>query len=330
MKIDIFTHVMPKRYKEALYKHSDKFSTERKVQDRRPALTDSDLRLKVMDEHPDLVQVVSVTMPPIEMIVDPKEAAELAMISNDEMAEMLTRYPNKYITAIANLPMNNMDAALKETQRAIKDLGFRGVQIYTSIQGKPLSSEEFMPLYEMMSEFDLPIWIHPMRGPAFPDYTTEDVSTHQIFSIFGWPFDTTAAMTRLVFAGIFEKLPNIKFITHHCGAMVPFFADRIVVHYNNGLERLGAENFPGLTKHPIEYFRMFYADTALNGNPSALMCGYHFFGGERLLFGSDMPYDVQQGAFSIKKTIEAIEGMDIPESSKKKIYEDNAKNLLRL
>jgi aminocarboxymuconate-semialdehyde decarboxylase len=138
------------------------------------------------------------------------------------------------------------------------------------------------------------------------------------------------AMTRLVFSGIFEKFPKIKFITHHCGGMIPYFADRIVVHYNNGLERLGQKHFPGLTKHPIEYFKMFYNDTALNGSTSGLMCAYHFFGEEHLLFGTDMPYDIENGGVSIRQTIGAIEGMDIPESGKKKIYEGNARKLLHL
>lgn len=330
MKIDIFTHVQPERYKKALYRYSDKFVTDKKIQDKRPALTDHEVRLRILDEYEDMVQVLSVTMPPLEDIVEPKEAAELARLSNDEMAEMITKYPQKYITAIANLPMNNMDAALKETERAVKELGFRGIQIYTSIQGRPLSSEEFIPLYELMAGLNLPIWIHPLRRSEVWDYPTEDVSYHQIFSIFGWPYETTAAMTRLVFAGIFEKFPAIKFITHHCGGMVPFFADRIVVHYDNGLERLGVDHFPGLTKHPIEYFRMFYNDTALNGSTSALTCGYDFFGEDHLLFGSDMPYDIQNGALAIRQTIGAIDDMDIPESSKKKIYEDNARSLLHL
>ena len=112
--------------------------------------------------------------------------------------------------------------------------------------------------------------------------------------------------------------------------MIPYFADRIVVHYNNGLERLGQKFFPGLKKHPIEYYRMFYNDTALNGCTSGLMCGYDFFGEDRLLFGTDMPYDVENGAIAIRQTIEAIEGMNIPESSKRKIYEGNARNLLHL
>jgi aminocarboxymuconate-semialdehyde decarboxylase len=321
---------MPERYKKALYKYADKFATEKKVQDKRPVLTDHEARFRILDEFEDVVQVLSVTMPPVEEVVGPEEAAELARIANDEMAEMVAKYPQKYIAAIANLPMNNMDATLKEAERAIKKLGFKGIQIYTRVNGKPLNSDELMPLYKLMSGFDLPIWIHPMRSSHQADYAAETVSSHQIFSIFGWPYDTTVAMTRLVFAGVFEKFPTIKFITHHCGGMIPYFADRIVVHYNNGLERLGQKFFPGLKKHPIDYFRMFYNDTALNGSTSGLMCGYNFFGVDRLLFGSDMPYDVENGAVAIRQAIEAIEGMNIPGSSKKKIYEGNARNLLHL
>jgi aminocarboxymuconate-semialdehyde decarboxylase len=298
--------------------------------ERRITLTDHNERIRILNKFEDLVQVLSVNLPPLEEVVQPKEAAELARIANDEMAEWVSKYPKKYITAIANLPLNNIDASMKEAERAIKKLKFKGIQIFTSIQGKPLGSEEFIPLYQMMADFDLPIWIHPLRRSSTPDYPTEKSSFHQIFSVFGWPYETTMAMTRLVFAGIFEKFPKIKFITHHCGGMIPYFADRIVVHYNNGLERLGQKNFPGMTKHPIEYFKMFYNDTALNGSTSGLMCAYHFFGEDHLIFGTDMPYDIENGGVSIRQTIGAIEGMDIPESSKKKIYEDNARNLMHL
>jgi predicted TIM-barrel fold metal-dependent hydrolase len=330
MKIDIFTHVMLPRYKQRLYKYAEKFETERKVQDKRPILTDSEARLRKLGEFEDTVQVLSTTMPPVEEVAGPEEAAELARICNDEMAELVAKNPRRYIAAIANIPMNNIDAALKETERAVKELGFKGVQIYGTVNGKSLGSDEFMPLYELMSGLDLPIWIHPIRRSHDADYSAEKVSYHQIFSIFGWPYDTTAAMARLVFAGVFEKYPSIKFITHHCGGMVPYFAERIVVHYNNGLQRLGSRYFPGLTKPPIEYFRMFYADTALNGNPSALRCGFEFFGEDHLLFGTDMPYDVENGTLSIRQTIDAIERMGIPRPAKQKIYEENARELLHL
>ena len=330
MKIDIFTHVMLPRYKQALYKHADKFATEKSVQDRRPILTDYEGRLHMLEPYPDMVQVLSATMPPVEEVVGPKEAAELARICNDEIAELIAKYPKRFIAAVANVPLNNMDIALKETERAIKQLGFKGIQIHTRVLGKPLSSEELIPLYKLMVGFDLPILIHPMRSSTEPDYPTETVSYNQIFSIFGWPFDTTAAMTRLVFAGIFEKFPTIKFITHHCGGMVPFFAARLVVHYDNGLERLGAKHFPGLTKHPLDYFRMFYADTALNGNPSALKCGLEFFGENHILFGTDVPYDIENGGVSIRETIKAIEGLGVSKSLRDKIYEGNARGLLHL
>ena len=328
MKIDIYTHVLPIKYKGALYRYSDKFAEEHMLGEKFIALTDHEARSRITDEIEDMAQVLSVTIPPLEAIVGPKEAMELARIANDEMAELVSRYPKKYVAAIANLPLNSIDGALRETERAIKELGFRGIQVYTSVQGKPLSSEEFFPLYEMMADFDLPIWIHPLRTLVVPDYPTESGSLNQISSTFGWPYETTAAMTRLVFAGIFEKLPRIKFITHHSGGMVSFYADRILVHYNNGLGLRGLKVFPGLTRHPVEYFRMFYADTALNGNTPGLMCAYAFFGEDHLLFGSDMPYDVENGA--VRATIEGIEGMAIPEASKGKIFEGNAKNLLRL
>jgi predicted TIM-barrel fold metal-dependent hydrolase len=330
MKIDIFTHVMLPRYKQALYKHADKFATEKAVQGRRPILTDYEGRLRKIEPYPDMVQILSATMPPVEEVVGPQEAAELARMCNDEIAELIAKYPNKFIAAVANVPLSNMDIALRETERAIKELGFKGIQIHTRVLGKPLSSEELMPLCKLMVDFDLPILIHPMRSSNQPDYPTETVSYHQIFSIFGWPYDTTAAMTRLVFAGIFEKFPTIKFITHHCGGMVPFCAARLVVHYDNGLQRLGAKYFPGLTKHPVDYFRMFYGDTALNGNPSALRCGLEFFGEDHILFGTDMPYDVENGGVSIRETIKAIEAMGVSDSTRKKIYEDNARRLFHL
>lgn len=331
MKIDIFSHVMLPRYKKALYKHAPKFAVERAVQDKRIFLTDIEARSEIFEAFPDLVQVLCTTMPPLEEIVDVREATELARICNDEMAELVAGYPDRYVAAVANLPLNDMDAAMKEAERALKELRFRGIQIYSRVNGKSPACDEMVPLYELMVQWDLPIWIHPMRGSEQADYATEDMSYNQIFSIFGWPFDTTAAMVRLVFSGIFERFPGIKFITHHMGGMIPYFADRAKAHWDNGLERLGAAHFPGLTKHPVDYMRMFYADTALVGNSTqAMACGLGFFGEDHVLFGSDMPYDVAQGRISISGAINGIDDMGLPEFSKEKIYEGNARRLLHL
>lgn len=335
MKIDIFCHIIPTKYVEAAQRLSSG-GTARFIADRIkeiPTLNDWERRFRIMDKYRDYVQVL--TTATFDQVTYGKEAVELAKIANDEMAELVFRYPERFVAGVAALPLNDLDAALVEADRAIKDLKLRGVEIWAQRDGKPIDSPEFMPLYEKMSQYNLPILIHPMRKAPGGDYSCEKESKYRIFSIFGWPYDTTVAMTRLVFSCVLEKYPNLKFVTHHCGAMVPFFADRIVSHCNyNEMRRVYDEKHQkyheGLTKHPIEYFRMFYNDTALNGGRSSLMCAYEFFGAEHLLFATDLPYDSQLGDSSISKTIEAIEGMDIADSDKKKIFEDNARKLMRL
>jgi len=212
----------------------------------------------------------------------------------------------------------------------IDRLKFRGIQIFSSIMGEPLDSPQFIPLYEKMVDYDLPLLIHPVRGSTRPDYINEKESKYGIWSVFGWPYDTTAAMTRLVFSGIFEKYPTIKFMTHHCGGMVPYFEGRINDAYDMLEMRYKGNPKKGLTKPLLDYYRMFYADTAINGSVPGLTCGYKFFGPERILFCTDTPFDSQLGFRLVREGIEGIEQMDIPESHRKMIFEDNARKLFRL
>lgn len=324
MKIDLFAHILPPKYDEAIRKKYGKSFTMLNF----PALTDLKLRFRVMDAYEGLTQVPSVIAPIVEMVAEPKESPRLARLANDTLAELVSRYPKRFIAGVAILPMNNMEAALRETERAIKELGFRGIFLRSSINGKPLDSPEFMPLYEMMARFDLPIWLHPRREPI-PDYPGEKSSQYWMFSLWGWPYETTLAMTRLVFSGIFDKYPKIKFITHHAGAMVPFFEKRITTMY--GSTRASGRPFGENLARPIlDYFRLFYNDTAVNGSAAALMCAHNFFGADRLLFGTDTPMDAEMGDASIRDTISSIEAMAIPQREKKKIFEGNAKKLLRL
>ena len=164
MKIDIFPHFIPAEYKEALFKRgNENFHSARwdVVINGTPALYDLDSRLRLIEKHEGLRQVLTLSAPPVELVADPEDAAYLAKVANDGLAELVAKYPDKFAGAAACLPMNNMDAALKETDRAIKDLKLQGVQIYTPIAGKPLDLPEFIPLYEKMAQYDLPIWIHP-------------------------------------------------------------------------------------------------------------------------------------------------------------------------
>ena len=329
LKIDAYSHIVPSKYKDALYKVAPQACNEKVTPS--PALYDLEFRFRIMDRYGELVQVLTLGWPPVEEVANPQKAAELAKLANDEMAELVLKYPERFVAAIACLPMNNMDAALQEADRAINDLRFRGVYVHTPVNDKPLDSPEFMPLYEKMSNYNLPIFIHPMRPVDYPDYKTEDRSMYGIFATFGWPYETTLAMTRLVFSGVLEKYPNIKFVTHHCGGMVPYYAQRIADFKDLGELRRG-EKYPYLiSKPPIEYFKMFYNDTAIYGNTPALMCAYAFWGVEHMLFGADFPLgDSQHGFRHYRQTVNAIEQMEISDADKKKIFEDNARALMRL
>ena len=330
MKIDLFPHILPQKYKETLYKIAPADFYIKDVVETLPTLYDLDHRFRIMDKFEGLMQILTLSSPPIEQIGDPKKAIDLAKLANDEMAELVLKYPDRFPAAVAALPMIDMEATLKEVDRAINDLKFRGIQLNTPINNKPLDSPEFLPLYEKMAHYNLPIWIHPVREADFADYRTEKRSKYMIFHIFGWPYETAAAMTRLVFSGVMEKYPNLKVITHHCGSMVPYLEQRIIGAYDHAEMLRGAKYKQGLTKAPIDYFKMFYYDTAIYGSTPGLICAYAFCGADHLLFATDFPYDSQFGERYIRQTIQSVEQMNISDLEKKMIFEENARKLLRL
>jgi aminocarboxymuconate-semialdehyde decarboxylase len=209
-------------------------------------------------------------------------------------------------------------------------LNFKGVQIFTPTNDKPLDQPEFFPLYEKMCQYNLPILLHPQRETDYPDYRTEGASKYTLSSSLGWPYETTTAMVRLVLSGVMEKYPELKIITHHCGGMVPYMVNRITGFVESG-EIFGSRKGPGSLRKPVaDYLKMFYADTAIYGYTPGLMCGLALFGASHLLFGTDMPFDSQFGLRYTRETIESIERMDIGDTEKKMIFEDNARRLFRL
>ncbi len=329
LKVDAYAHVAPIKYLEALQKIAPEDST-RKIGPT-PPLYNLDERFRIMDKFDGLVQVLTLSWPAVEELGD--RSVDLARLANDEVAELVFRYPDRFAAGIACLPMNNLDCAWQEIDRAISQLKLRGVLVYSNVNGKPLDAPEFLPLYEKMAHYDLPIYIHPQRSADFPDYATERQSKYNAYSVFGWPYETTVAMTRLVFSGIMEKYPTLKVVTHHGGGMVPYFEQRIIQHhdkYEMGLRREGGYK-QGLTKAPIDYFKLFYHDTAIHGNTPALMCAHAFSGAEHMLFAADMPLgDREFGCRSYRQTITAINAMDISAAEKRRIFEGNAKKLMRL
>ncbi len=328
MKIDIYPHILPAKYLDAVNRITGGDFYNKQVNEASPTLSDLETRFRILDRHGDLLQVLTLGTPPLES-VHPSKAPDLARIANDEMAELVFKYPDRFVSAVASLPLNDMDAALKETDRAIHDLKFRGVQIFTPINGKPIDQPEFHPLYEKMAGYHLPIWIHPVRDRSTPDYAGETSSKYFIYGIFGWPYETTAAITRLIFSGILERYPALKFITHHCGGMVPFFEQRLSIAYDLNEMRMKSKVKQRLTRPVLDYYRLFYADTAVHSK-AAIRCGYEFFGPDHLLFGTDMPYDNELGFRFVRQAIQSVEQLEIPDAAKEKIFHENARRLLRL
>jgi predicted TIM-barrel fold metal-dependent hydrolase len=232
MKIDIFCHIMPDRYKKELFRIAPSGFDLEKMIGSIPTLTDLSERFRMMDQYPGLMQIPTISAPAVEAVASPEAAAELARIGNDELAELVEKYPDRFPGAVATLPMNNIDAALMEIERAITDLKLKGILIFTPIEGESMDQDKFFPVYEKMADFDLPIWIHPRRERNYPDYPNERQSKFSIHSLLGWPLETSMAMVRMVMSGIFERLPNLKVITHHCGAMIPYFSDRLAISYS--------------------------------------------------------------------------------------------------
>jgi aminocarboxymuconate-semialdehyde decarboxylase len=325
---------MPAPYHARLMAVAPNFADVGKRMRNVPMLTDLDLRFRVMDGFEDYQQILSLPTPPIEVMAAGANAVDLARAANDGMAELVQRYPARFAGFVASLPLGEPAAALAELERAIGMLGARGIQLFSNVKGAPLTSPELVPLFEAMSGYDLPIWLHPYRGPAWSDYPVEDRSQFEIWWTFGWPYDTSVAMARIVFAGYFDRWPDLKIITHHMGAMAPYFAGRVGPGWDQLGARTtapdGAEALSRLRKRPVDYFHMFYADTALFGAYDATVCGLAFFGSDRVLFASDAPFDPEGGPMYIRETIAIVDRLAVDEADRERIYSGNAIRLLRL
>ncbi|MGH8621756.1 MAG: amidohydrolase family protein, partial [Burkholderiales bacterium] len=299
MKIDLFNHVMPLRYLELMKVHFKDPGIIKRMGSLR-MLWDIEARVAMLEQWPDVRQVLTLSLPGPELVGGPELSPELARIANDDMAAMCERWPRKFPAFVASLPMNNVPAALEEMDRAITRLGARGVQVLTSVNGRPLDEPEFFPVFERITKHhDLPVWMHPARPATRADYANEQKSKYEIWQVLGWPFESSVAMARIVFSGLFDRLPGLRVITHHCGGMIPYFAGRAETLWAQLGSRTADENYEELLKRmakkPIEYFRMFYGDTVLGGSASALRCGLDFFGADRVVFASDCPFDPEGG-----------------------------------
>jgi aminocarboxymuconate-semialdehyde decarboxylase len=328
MRVDAYTHFIPKKFFEAMLRvapnHADIGKRVREI----PSIHDIDVRLKVMDMFPNYAQILSYPQPPIENFAKPDNIEELHRIANDGFAELVAKYPDRFPGFVAQAPIAAADAGVREVERAIKDLGALGVQIYTNVNDKPLDRPEFEPFFEAMNRLGKPIWLHPARRANHPDYLDEKKSLYEIWWTFGWSYETATAMARLVFSKILDKYPNLKIMVHHFGGIVPMLEGRI----GPGWDQLGARTSDedyvslrkSLKKRPLDYFKQnFFADTAVFGSRPATLCGLSFYPVDKVLFASDCPFDPEKGPGYIRETLKILDSLDLSKEDRAKIEYKN-------
>ena len=334
-KIDAFNHIWPKPFFDALIEHIGTMTDITMRSGAVPMMTDLDRRFEVMDMFgEEYQQVLSLASPPLEKLAGPEKALELSRIGSDAMAELVETYPDRFPGFIGTAPMNNPEAVIEESRRAIEDLGAVGMQIFTNIAGDPVDLPQYQPFFDYMAKSGKPVFLHPARGENFPDYLNEKRSEYEIWWTFGWPYETSAAMARMVFSGFFDKFPGLKVVTHHAGGMVPFFEGRV----GPGWDQMGkrttdrelAQVRKALKRPHLDYFKEFYADTASFGSRKAIEHAMEFFGEDRVLFASDAPFDPEGGPMYIRETIRILENLDVSEEVRAKLFHGNAIQLLGL
>jgi len=331
--IDAFNHFFPKRYYDALLDTPAGGKDLGKRVRGIPALSDIDIRLRVVDQFENYSQVLSLGLPPVERLWGPDKAPEMARAGNDGLAELVAKYPGKFVGYSALLPMNVPEAAAKEAERVLRN-GANAIQLATNANGVPLDAPQFLPIFEVVAKSGKPILLHPSRTREMPDYPTEKHSKYEICSVLGWPYETGVTLARLVFSGIMDRFPDLKVIAHHLGGVIPYLEGRVAHSFDQLGARTSDEDYGALLrslkKRPYDYFKGFYGDTAVEGARAATICGLEFFGPDHVLFASDCPFDKEKGPGYIRDTIKVIDSLGLAPADKEKICWRNAQRMFGL
>jgi predicted TIM-barrel fold metal-dependent hydrolase len=332
--IDSFCHFFPDKFFRLMSEtNAGTTHVGKRVQGVR-TIYDLDARFRVMDRFENYSQILSLGLPPIDRMVGPDRAPDFARIANDGLAELVAKYPDRFAGYVGALPLNAPEAAAKEAERILLHGNANGLQLHTNVNGACLDEPRFLPIFEIAARTGKPILLHPARTPDVPDFPAERRSRYEIWTIFGWPYETSATMARLVFSGIMTRFSDLKVLAHHLGAMIPFFDARIETGWATLGSRTSDEDLshvlPSLGKPLLDCFKQFYGDTALCGSRAGTICGLEFFGPDHVLFASDTPFGPDEGAAYIRDTIAVLEGLEIPARDKEKICYRNAQSLFGL
>lgn len=301
MKIDAFAHILTPNFYQTM------LDIDATIPQKYPfikieTLVSLDERL---EQWPDknTKQVVSFANINPEDFVNGEKANKIAVSANQELAGIVANYPDKFEAGVGMLAMNNIPASLKILDAIKENPYLVGAQIFTRHLGKSIADPEFEPILVKAAELNLPLWLHPVFDKRKPDNNL----------VFSWEYELSQAMLQLVQSDIFKKVPNLKILVHHAGAMVPYFSGRI--------EHI-------LDQEHAEMFKNFYVDTAILGNTPALQLALDYFGINHVLFGTDAPFAVMP-AGADKIVTDAIENLDISDLYDKKIFETNYQHMIK-
>ena len=325
-RIDSFSHILPRGYLERLEKRLSTSLDSTELAYYREgvfhfdeALTDIDIRRRRLAGFGGLAQVLVLAVPPLEQVGPPSVAAEFSRLANDEMAELVRAHPDDFAGFVAALPWNDADLAIRELERATSELGALGAQLFTNVSGVPIDHPRLDPVLSQVESIGCALWLHPTRSAARADYAVEAASNYGLWWSLGWPYETAAALSRLVYSGGMERHPELKVIAHHGGGMVPHFSARLSMGPG------ARQTKDSLPRPPLEYFRRFYADTALFGAAHAVRCVLDFFGPEHVLFGTDMPLGPPN---AVEATIADLESLELPAKDLEDVFSGNAARLV--
>jgi uncharacterized protein len=276
-------------------------------------------RIEHMDQLGIDVHLLSIPAPGADRF-DGESSVRLARIANDAIAGICREYPSRFV-GLFTLPTSSTPKSLDELERSVNELGLRGFACFSNLNGGPLDREELFPIYERLAQYKLPVYIHP-TAPLSTEATGIDIMPTLIF---GWAFDSTVAMTRLVYGRVLERFPEIRFVVADVGGVLAFFAQRAINIYSGRSEEI-RERF-GLKENPLDSFRRFYVDTA-DHPASTLRCVKDFFGVDRLVLGTNYPYGPEEGCLLVKNSLKAINGLELSVTEREKILGGNAAGIL--
>ena len=275
-----------------------------------PGHRDIEHRHRVLEREGVDTQVITLTTPGTH-VESPATAVRLARLVNDAFAQTIAERAPRF-TALATLPLVDPAASVVELRRAMGELRLPGAMVFSNVNGVALSDGRFEPLWKAANELRAVVHIHPTSPVG-----VEAMQQYWLMPLVGFLFDTTLAASSLVFSGVIERYPNIRWVLSHLGGAIPYLAER--------LDR-GYEAFPdcrvNIRKRPSEYLKQMFYDT-VNFDPNALRLAIEFAGADHILAGSDYPHQIG----SIQSMLASLGGLPVTEKERAAILGGNAARL---